>query len=102
MITGKFTIRLFKLQGLNYRDKRMAEKTLKPEFLSEMLWSAPHLAKFPTKRFWVDYDEEADVLYLSFERPQNATESKMLDNGILLRYREEELVGVTILDVSKR
>jgi len=80
----------------------MARKTLKQEFLDEMLQTASHLIKFPTKRFWVDYDEGADVLYLGFERPQNATDSRMLDNGILLRYREEALVGVTILDVSKR
>ena len=80
----------------------MAEKALSSELLSEVLQTGPHLAKFPTKRFWVDYDEEADVLYLSFERPQNATDSEMLDNGILLRYREEALVGMTILDVSKR
>jgi len=80
----------------------MAEKTLKPESLKEMLLTAPHLIRFPTKRFWVDYDEEADVLYLSFERPQNATDSEMLDSGILLRYRGKNLVGVTILDVSKR
>ena len=80
----------------------MAEKTLEPESLREMLWSAPHLAKFPVKRFWVDYDEEADVLYLSFERQQNDTDSKMLDKGILLRYQGEEIVGVTMMDVSKR
>ena len=80
----------------------MAERTLTPDLINEVLQTSPHLAKFPTKRFWVDYDEEADVLYLSFERPQNATDSEMLDNGILLRYREETLVGMTIMDVSKR
>ena len=80
----------------------MAKRTLKPHSLNEMLQTAPHLIKFPTKRFWVDYDEGGDVLYLSFERPQNVTDSQMLDNGILLRYREGDLVGVTVLDVSKR
>ena len=50
----------------------------------------------------VDYDKEADVLYISLHHPQRATDSKMLDNGILLRYRERKLVGITILDASKR
>jgi uncharacterized protein YuzE len=50
----------------------------------------------------VDYDEEADVLYISFERPQKATDSEMTDGGVLLRYRRERLVGVTILDASPR
>lgn len=80
----------------------MAKKTLKQDSLNEMLQTVSRLIKFPTKRFYVDYDEEADVLYLSFERPQNATDSQMLNNGVLLRYREKDLVGVTILDASTR
>ena len=54
------------------------------------------------KKMWLDYDEEADVLYISFQRPQQATDSEMLDNGILLRYRKEKLVGVAVLDASTR
>lgn len=52
--------------------------------------------------FWVDYDEEADVLYISFERPQRATETETLDNGVLVRYRDEEIVGITVLNASKQ
>ena len=48
------------------------------------------------------YDEEADVLYISFKRPQKATDSEMLEDGILLRYKDKELVGITILEASKR
>ncbi len=50
---------------------------------------------------WIDYDKEADVLYISFKRPQQATDSEMLDNGVLLRYREDELIGITVLEASK-
>jgi uncharacterized protein YuzE len=57
---------------------------------------------FPARRFWVDYDREADVLYISFQRPQKATNTKITDNGILLRYRNDQLVGVTVLDASIR
>ena len=59
-------------------------------------------AKFPQKKMWIDYDEEADVLYISFRRPQKATDTEMTEDGILLRYKDDELVGITILDVSKR
>ncbi|MEK9137312.1 MAG: DUF2283 domain-containing protein, partial [Bacteroidota bacterium] len=45
---------------------------------------------------------EADVLYVSFKRPQKATNSKMQENGMLLRYRGKEIVGITVLDASKR
>lgn len=67
-----------------------------------ILGALPYLTRFPTQRFWVDYDEEADVLYISFKRPQKATNSEMTDEGILYRYRDKELVGLTILDVSSR
>ncbi|OGW04650.1 MAG: hypothetical protein A2889_02630 [Nitrospinae bacterium RIFCSPLOWO2_01_FULL_39_10] len=61
-----------------------------------------HFIKLPETRMWMDYDKEADVLYISFKRPQKATDSEMLENGVLLRYKEDELVGITILDASKR
>lgn len=30
----------------------------------------PYLLKMPSKKVWIDYDEEADVLYISFRKPQ--------------------------------
>lgn len=60
------------------------------------------LIEFPVQRFWVDYDSEADVLYISFQRPQKVTDSEMTDEGILFRYRDSQLVGVTVLDASTR
>jgi uncharacterized protein YuzE len=62
----------------------------------------PKLVDFPQERFWVDYDRGADVLYISFRRPQSADDSIMTDEGILLRYRQDELVGITVLDASTR
>ena len=44
----------------------------------ELLESLPHLLKLPSKQVWFDFDEEADVLYVSFERPQGATDSEAL------------------------
>jgi len=31
---------------------------------------------------WIDYDQQVDVLYISFKRPHRATDSGMLENGI--------------------
>ncbi|MBI3754850.1 MAG: DUF2283 domain-containing protein [Deltaproteobacteria bacterium] len=56
----------------------------------------------PETKMWIDYDKEADVLYISFKRPQRATDSEMLKDGILLRYKNDELVGITVLDASSR
>ena len=64
--------------------------------------AVPLLLDFPARRFWVDYDKEADVLYISLQRPQKATNTKITDDGILLRFRNDQLVGVTVLDASTR
>jgi uncharacterized protein YuzE len=62
--------------------------------LTEVFEATPHLIKFSKNKLWVDYDEEADVLYFSFQRPQKATESEMRDDGVLLRYKRDKLVGI--------
>lgn len=54
------------------------------------------LIRVPSQHFRVDYDEEADVLYISFQHPQKATNTIMRDDGLLLRYRADQLVGVTV------
>jgi uncharacterized protein YuzE len=40
------------------------------EKMTDFIESIPFLLKMPSKRMWVDYDEEADVLYISFKKPQ--------------------------------
>ncbi len=80
----------------------MAKEIVQKNILGEVSHITPHLLQFPYERIWIDYDKNADVLYINFKRPQKATDSEMLDNGILLRYRKDKLVGVTILDASKR
>ncbi len=80
----------------------MAPRTLNPKLLENVSGVVSNLIKLPTHRLWTDYDAEADVLYLSFERPQQATDSFLRDDGILVRYRDEKLVGITIFDASTR
>ena len=80
----------------------MAKELVIEEVMKEVFQATPHLLKLPEGKMWIDYDEEADVLYISFKRPQKATDSEMLNNGALLRYRDHELVGITVLDASKR
>lgn len=66
---------------------------------ADILESAAHFLKLGAKKMWFDYDEEADVLYVSFRRPQKATDSRM-EGDLIYHYRNEELVGVTILHAS--
>ncbi|MEW6506987.1 MAG: DUF2283 domain-containing protein [Bacteroidota bacterium] len=68
--------------------------------VTEFLKSVPYLTKMPTNSMWVDYDNEADVLYISFRKPQHADDSKMNDDTIY-HYSGNELVGITILNAKK-
>jgi len=76
-------------------------KTTAARAVEDIAAAVPHLIRLPEGRAWVDYDREADVLYISLKRPQRATDT-VDRNGILLRYRGKELVGVTVLNASKR
>ena len=78
------------------------EATLTPTMIRSVTRAIPLLLTFPAQRFWVDYDADADVLYISFQHPQQATDTEMTNEGILLRYRGKDLVGITILDASTR
>ena len=78
------------------------EPILERQAVQTVTEAVPLLLRFPMRRFWVDYDREADVLYISFQRPQQATDTEMTMEGILLRSRGKELVGITVLDASTR
>lgn len=43
----------------------------------------------------IEYDEQADVLYISFGKPEPADDSEEV-NDVIYRFRENELVGITI------
>jgi len=70
------------------------------EIVKKIVNAIPALLEISGK-FYIDYDQEADVLYISFERPQKADDTEVTDDGILLRYRNGKLVGVTILNASR-
>lgn len=61
--------------------------------------------RIPTKAEKVnwDYDQEADVLYITVGEPVKAL-GLDIGGGVILRYSEErgEVVGLTIIGVRKR
>ncbi|PWB50128.1 MAG: hypothetical protein C3F06_13490 [Candidatus Methanoperedenaceae archaeon] len=54
------------------------------------------------ERIWTSYDKDADVLYINFKKPSHADDSELTDDDILIRYEKGEIVGITILNASKR
>ena len=72
------------------------------EKVTNVIESIPYLLRMPSKRVRIDYDDEADVLYISFRKPQQANDSVMEEEDIIYHYRDKELVGVTILHAKDR
>ncbi|MDD3974970.1 MULTISPECIES: DUF2283 domain-containing protein [Methanothrix] len=62
----------------------------------------PHLLDTAHKKIWVDYDQEADVLYINFKKPAHAEDSELTDNDVIVRYESGQVVGMTFLHASKR
>jgi len=50
----------------------------------------------------LDYDEESDVLYISFGKPREAEDAIEVEDGIIYRIANNEVVGITITDFKTR
>jgi len=72
------------------------------DLVGRCLAMASDMLKLPTKHVSLDYDEEADVLYISFRKPQHATRTIEMDDDILMRKDGSTIVGLTILNASIR
>jgi hypothetical protein len=57
----------------------MVAFTISSELISRLL-------ALPGRQVWTDHDIEADVLYISFRKPQQATDSIMEDDGNIYHF----------------
>jgi len=70
--------------------------------IDQYLKLIPAVKQAPRKFLWSSYDAEADVLYINFKKPSHATDSELTDDNVIIRYEGDSIVGLTILDASKR
>ena len=75
---------------------------LEEQNIGYLLKAVSNLIKLPSTKMWLDYDVEVDVLYLHFEEKPASTHSEMRDDGIILDYKDDTLVGLTVLEASQR
>ena len=73
-----------------------------PYNLHNYLALIPSPRQSPGGSLWTSYDEQGDVLYISFDKPRPATDSELTDDDVILRYDGDDLIGITILHASKR
>jgi len=53
------------------------------------------------ERTRLNYDPQTDVLYINFDPPQPADDSDITDEGVIIRLRNNHIVGLTILNATK-
>jgi len=70
--------------------------------VKRMLSFVPQLLEIPHNRIWMTYDKEADALYVNFKKPSHADDSEITDDDIIVRYEAGQIIGITILNASKR
>ena len=73
-----------------------------PVQLSNFLDAIPAILQAPHRSMQCTYDEPADVIYMNFEPGAEATDSELGPDDIIVRYRGEEIIGLTILHASSR
>jgi uncharacterized protein YuzE len=69
--------------------------------VNQILRIVPDLLKIPAPQMWADYDQEADVLYITFKRPSQADDSEIINDSQIVRYQNGEVVGITIMNASQ-
>jgi uncharacterized protein YuzE len=70
--------------------------------VEQFLKFLPTIQQMPEKNLWLAYDSEADVLYIHFKEPNQADDSELTDDDIIIRYAGDDIIGYTILHASKR
>ena len=72
------------------------------ESLNDLLNLLPAVRHSPKGRLQASYDEEADVQNIHFDRSIPVTDIEITDDDIIVWYNGDDLVGITILQASRR
>ncbi len=67
----------------------------------ELLSAARQRVSLPLGELWLDYQDDVDTLYIRLKEKTHPTRSESnFDEGVLLDYEGEELVGIEIMDIT--
>jgi uncharacterized protein YuzE len=70
--------------------------------IQQFLKLIPAVKSSPRQSIWLSYDQQADVLYINFKKPSFATDSELTDDNVIIRYEDDEIIGLTVLHASAR
>ncbi len=72
-----------------------------PKEIDKFLPMVQNILSLPYENVWSTYDKKADVLYVNFKKPSHADDSELTNENIIIRYENDKIVGLTILNASK-
>ncbi|KAF5410779.1 MAG: DUF2283 domain-containing protein [Euryarchaeota archaeon] len=70
--------------------------------LKRVLNPIPEFMEATHQRIRTPYNKEADVLYHNFKKPGHADDFELTDDNILIRYENRAVIGITMLNASRR
>lgn len=70
--------------------------------IKQVMELVPGILNLIHNKVWTLYDKEADVLYIDFKKPSHADDSELTEDDVLIRYQNDEVVGLTIMNANKR
>lgn len=82
--------------------RRLLTKAMTRIHPSDFLDLIPAMLQAPHRSMHCTYDEPADVMYVNFEPGAEATDSELGTDDIIVRYRHDEVIGLTIFHASRR
>jgi len=72
--------------------------------LSKVVRTLPTLVStLGQNKIFLHYDDGADVLYVNFnDKPVEADDSELTDDGLIIRYRDGKVIGVTMMNAQNK
>ncbi|MEK7633984.1 MAG: DUF2283 domain-containing protein [Patescibacteria group bacterium] len=78
---------------------------MEEKIINQIQNSLPSLFYFMEKQrkknLIINYDNEADVLYVSFDSPQKADDTDFFSDNVLVRKKNKAIIGLTLLHFKK-
>ena len=83
-------------------DKLETESIMAEVIINDIMQALKAVSHSNADNLHIRYDKEADVMYVSFGPPVPADDSELGEDNILYRYRNGEVVGLTVTHFSNR
>ena len=79
----------------------MAKEVKEQTDFNEVLEIVSHQIQLPEGPRWINYDKEADTLYVRFTEKPCSDHSELTDEGLIVDYKGRDIVGLTIVGASE-